>query len=232
MIHISLAKEQVIQMLTIQHESELALHPDWTKQAWPFHMAIIVEVGELIEHTTWKWWKDTSKVITPEAMQQIHLELVDIWHFGMSIKLIQFNLDIEGIADRIIHDLKDIISYEPPVKARVEDIGISNYLIETTVNLVSRAAVFDFDVLEFLIVCAGCGLDPLRLYNLYLAKNILNQFRQANGYKEGTYQKIWQGREDNAWLMDIINENEKVTADMLWSKLYDMYAYRNNVNMP
>ena len=29
-------------------------------------------------------------------------------------------------------------------------------------------------------------------------------FRQDKGYKEGTYQKIWNGREDNEYLVEII----------------------------
>ena len=30
-------------------------------------------------------------------------------------------------------------------------------------------------------------------------------FRQDKGYKEGTYQKIWNGREDNEYLVEIID---------------------------
>jgi hypothetical protein len=33
----------------------------------------------------------------------------------------------------------------------------------------------------------------------------LNFFRQDHGYKEGTYQKVWNGREDNEHLVDVLN---------------------------
>ena len=30
------------------------------------------------------------------------------------------------------------------------------------------------------------------VYRAYFVKNILNEFRQKNGYKTGTYKKIWK----------------------------------------
>ena len=30
------------------------------------------------------------------------------------------------------------------------------------------------------------------IYRAYFVKNLLNEFRQKNGYKKGTYQKIWK----------------------------------------
>jgi len=32
----------------------------------------------------------------------------------------------------------------------------------------------------------------------------LNIFRQDNGYKDGSYQKVWDGREDNEHLADVL----------------------------
>ncbi len=50
------------------------------------------------------------------------------------------------------------------------------------------------------------NLDFDELYRIYSGKYTLNAFRQDNGYKDGTYQKVWNdGREDNEHLMDIIN---------------------------
>jgi hypothetical protein len=44
------------------------------------------------------------------------------------------------------------------------------------------------------------------LYKQYVSKNVLNFFRQDHGYKEGSYQKIWQGKEDNEHLVEVIRE--------------------------
>ena len=35
-------------------------------------------------------------------------------------------------------------------------------------------------------------------------KNVLNFFRQDHGYQEGTYVKLWQGREDNEHLSELL----------------------------
>lgn len=44
---------------------------------------------------------------------------------------------------------------------------------------------------------------------LNMGKNVLNRFRQANGYrtaiKEGTYRKLWGGREDNEHLFPALD---------------------------
>jgi hypothetical protein len=45
-----------------------------------------------------------------------------------------------------------------------------------------------------------------KIYKLYMGKNILNKFRQDNGYKLKTYKKIWNGQEDNVYLMQIIDK--------------------------
>ena len=42
------------------------------------------------------------------------------------------------------------------------------------------------------------------LYRGYVGKNVLNFFRQDHGYKDGSYVKQWNGREDNEHLVDIL----------------------------
>jgi hypothetical protein len=39
-----------------------------------------------------------------------------------------------------------------------------------------------------------------------VGKNVLNFFRQDHGYKDGSYIKVWQGREDNEHLVDVVNQ--------------------------
>ena len=41
-----------------------------------------------------------------------------------------------------------------------------------------------------------------------LVKNVLNKFRQDNGYKTGEYSKVWFGKEDNVHLEEILNKLE------------------------
>ena len=50
----------------------------------------------------------------------------------------------------------------------------------------------------------ACSLTPEQLYRHYVGKNVLNFFRQDHGYQEGTYVKLWQGREDNEHLSELL----------------------------
>jgi hypothetical protein len=62
-----------------------------------------------------------------------------------------------------------------------------------------------FDVPLFLTIVEQAEMDSDELYRQYVGKNVLNFFRQDHGYKEGTYKKIWNGREDNEHLVEVLN---------------------------
>jgi dimeric dUTPase (all-alpha-NTP-PPase superfamily) len=54
------------------------------------------------------------------------------------------------------------------------------------------------DMLHFWIsMCQVADMDANEVKELYLKKNELNHTRQNKGYKEGTYQKVVDGKEDN-----------------------------------
>jgi hypothetical protein len=50
------------------------------------------------------------------------------------------------------------------------------------------------------------GFDIKELRKLYILKNALNKVRQMNGYKEGTYIKMWGDKEDNYVAREIMGE--------------------------
>ena len=54
------------------------------------------------------------------------------------------------------------------------------------------------------------------------AKNVLNRFRQNNGYKEGSYKKNWNGREDNEVMSEILS-NGVSTIDEIYAALEREY---------
>jgi len=71
----------------------------------------------------------------------------------------------------------------------------------------------------------GDNYEPFNwdsMYKLYIGKNALNAVRQANGYKDGTYQKQWDGAEDNVYLTSIMSERD-YTYDELYTALTDKY---------
>ena len=63
------------------------------------------------------------------------------------------------------------------------------------------------------------------LYRHYVGKNVLNVFRQDNGYRSGDYRKQWQGREDNEHLVELVAELDPASADFA-EALQDALARR------
>jgi hypothetical protein len=64
------------------------------------------------------------------------------------------------------------------------------------------------------------------LYCQYVGKNVLNFFRQDHGYKDGSYQKTWNGREDNEYLVEVmadLDPNDTEYEDKLYSALHNHY---------
>ena len=87
----------------------------------------------------------------------------------------------------------------------------------------------DLDALltHFFELVSMSGLNLHSLYLLYIGKNILNQFRQDNGYKEGTYIKTWDGEEDNVWMQKILEENPDIRPEELYKELAKLYHQVN-----
>lgn len=59
------------------------------------------------------------------------------------------------------------------------------------------------------------------IYRSYLVKNVLNSFRNNNGYKEGTYKKIWNGEEDNDVAFRIAANATEIAPEDLEAYLID-----------
>lgn len=177
---------QIQQMLELQHQMNTKVHPQWFNQGFAWHRAIWVECAEMLDHFGWKWWKKQD----PDT-EQVMLELVDILHFGLSMR-IDGNTSFEVIAQTLGQQL------EQPTLA--DDFP-------QTLERLAGAAVTQqiFDAHAF----AGCmqqiGLSFDQMFRMYVGKNTLNMFRQNNGYKSGEYIKVWNGREDNEHLMDILH---------------------------
>jgi hypothetical protein len=70
-----------------------------------------------------------------------------------------------------------------------------------------------FSVAQFAILMHACDLSFDDLYRHYVGKNVLNFFRQDHGYKEGSYQKEWNGREDNEHLSELMEVLDSESND-------------------
>ncbi len=75
----------------------------------------------------------------------------------------------------------------------------------------------------FATLIADAGMDWNALYKSYVGKNVLNFFRQDNGYKDGTYIKIWEGHEDNVVLATLQDDFPGDTPEELYARLVEQY---------
>lgn len=159
------------------------INPDWRTAGNEWYRATWIECAEMLDHYGWKWWKHQQ----PD-MEQVILEIVDIWHFILS-DLLESQPDAGLIADQLLgyfdqqHEQQDI-------RLAIESLARQ--------TLDQKAAA----VQEFIELLAAVSLNLDDLYRGYIGKNVLNFFRQDHGYKQGTYQKVWGGREDNEYLVE------------------------------
>lgn len=201
-------KQALVNMLTMQHNMNTRVHENWVQQNFEWYRAAWIECGELIDHYGFKWWKKQE----PD-MEQARLEVIDIWHFGMSALFVE-DKTIEQIAQEINSELAGHEVIETGVREATESLAL--HCLET----------HSFSPSRFWDLMLAVGLDFESLYVAYVGKNVLNFFRQDHGYKEGTYVKNWQGREDNEHLVDLVSEldgSAEDFADQVYQALESRY---------
>ncbi len=178
-------KQKIITMLELQDDMNSKVNADWRNAGNEWYRAIWIESAEMLEHFGWKWWKKQ----VPEVMQ-VKLEVVDIVHFALSIRLEQ-GQSLQNMAAEIAAEF---------------DSPESTDDIRTSIELLAKQTLIDqgahFSIIAGVMQHLDMPFDEL--FEIYVGKNVLNMFRQDNGYKEGTYQKVWDGREDNECLADIM----------------------------
>ena len=181
---------------------------------------IHMEVAELIESTPWKHWKNIN---SEPDMNNIHVELVDIWHFLMSYILQETNVPkaVSLVNTHCIYEAAKDVDVNLMVK-EAEKLSYISLAIDTG-NMPSFSGIERF-IDQFFRCCKISGLSFMWLQKLYIGKNCLNQFRQDNGYKEGHYIKVWNGNEDNVVMVSLLEKMDDVSFDDLYAKLREEYS--------
>lgn len=201
-------KPAIVTMLKLQDQMNQKVHPQWISQNYEWYRAIWIECAELMDHVGYKWWKHQTNDI-----EQVRLEVVDIWHFGLSA-LFSEGADIEHMAGQI----QEAIEQHAPDARDIRD---------ATERLAQHClTTHGFSVDLFCSLLDAVDLDFDSLYRAYVGKNVLNFFRQDHGYKEGTYVKNWAGREDNEHLVEVVSELDSSAADfadLLYQALSERY---------
>lgn len=222
--------DKILQMLELQQELNDATNGlgwengitkngkviDWKRCTY-------LECAELIESYPWKHWKNID---AKADYANIKIEAVDIWHFIMSQALEDYKLGNLGNIDilaRNINDLANFSTFSGDIKENFKDdyeqIATVEVLMKTLFCETSTQKLME----SFIDVAVQSGLNLDALYQLYVGKNILNKFRQDHGYKDGTYIKIWNGKEDNVIMQGFLEENQDASPQELYAALKKVY---------
>ena len=210
-----LTQQHIATMLSLQDKMNSKVNPEWLNAGYGYLRAAMVESVEAIEHHGWKWWKAQTK-----DQAQLQMELVDIWHFALSDFLIRYHGNIDQAASHLAEELAashDNLDFDGATYYFAEQSLLDN--LELMAGL---CAAKRFSVSLFIKIVAQCEMPAAELYRQYVGKNVLNFFRQDNGYKEGSYVKTWDGREDNEHLVEVLEAldvNEKSYSEMVYEGL-------------
>jgi dimeric dUTPase (all-alpha-NTP-PPase superfamily) len=183
-------------MLELQERMNRKIDPEWRAAGYEFLRAVLVESVEALEHYGWKWWKRQDP-----NLEQLRIELIDIWHFLLSHYLDGAQGDRAAAAQRIARD------WQAPAEIALDGATTRIAGADTRTRLELLAALSALRRVSLPLFCSlleDCGIDAERLYRDYVSKNVLNHFRMDHGYKSGAYEKIWEGREDNEHMAEIL----------------------------
>ena len=182
-----------------------------------WYRCIYMEAAEAIDSFNWKHWKNIN--VEPD-WADIKVELVDIWHFIMS----------EAIR---VGDQSYANQYEGVDAIGDLDSKVLLQTLEKILSLAAQAKIEDNDnaVREtidlFFVALSHIGMDTGELYKRYVVKNQLNTFRQKNGYKDGSYIKIWGDVEDNVVAFSMMDSDPEISPTELYRQLESTYASLN-----
>jgi len=225
--------EKVLEMLLLQQELNDATNGEgWeagkTKNGKTINWkrCIYMECAEMVDSFAWKHWK---AIDADPDWANLQIEVIDVWHFIMSLGLEDFAQNFRGSLDDLAMQISQEAGY---IKLQTEsrlDYATPNEIMAKVEDLILNSVNRDhldgpklFE--DFFDLAYMSGLNLNDLYRLYVGKNILNQFRQDHGYKEGTYVKVWNGKEDNVVMQALWEENAALTPKTLYGALQKSYA--------
>jgi len=227
--------DKILLMLQLQAQLNDATNgEEWTKGVTKngkiinWKRCIYMECAEMVDSFSWKHWKSIDK--EPDwANHQI--EVIDVWHFIMSLSIENYAQNFKGGVEDLSLMVSDLESFTQ-LQTQSKNFASQDEVItkvENLIRLVINRDDFTLETLinEFFDLVVMSGLNLESLYRLYVGKNILNQFRQDNGYKDGSYIKVWNGEEDNVVMKRIWEENGDIKPDLLYKELTKAYISLN-----
>lgn len=212
---------QLKELFEIQDATNEKAVPNWREQSLAWDQAILVESGEFIDHMGYKWWSKKEPDI-----KQAQMELIDILHFLLSVTMdwndptdLSTESGTQVIAGTIFKSVNETQPPEP------ED----NYFARTSALSLNKS-LYSGELINawyyWADMCLQVGLGWAEVYAKFIGKAALNRFRWENGYGSA-YQKIWNGREDNEYLTELVEAalagNVEPSVELFSKQLQDLY---------
>ena len=223
--------DKILLMLQLQNQLNDATNgEDWPKgvtkngKTINWNRCIYMECAEMVDSFSWKHWKSINQEPDWDNLQ---IEVIDVWHFIISLGIEDYSKNLKGGIEDLAINISQLESFS---KIDVQNATFASQdeviaKVENIILLSLQKETLDLEALigEFFDLVLMSGLDLQTLYRLYVGKNILNQFRQDNGYKDGSYIKVWNGEEDNVVMKRIWESNSDIKPDLLYKELTKLY---------
>ena len=223
--------DKILLMMQLQAQLNDATNgEEWTKgrtkngKKINWKRCIYMECAEMVDSFSWKHWKSIHQEADWDNLQ---IEVVDVWHFIISLAIENYAQNMKGGIEDLAINISQLESFST--------IDVKNNKFDTQDNIIAKVEniirlslsqdTLDIELLiaEFFDLAVMSGLDLETLYRLYVGKNILNQLRQDNGYKDGSYIKIWNGEEDNVVMKRVWEKDANIKPDALYKELTKLY---------
>ncbi|MEA3370631.1 MAG: dUTP diphosphatase [Campylobacterota bacterium] len=223
--------DKILLMLQLQAQlNDSTNGEDWTKgvtkngKTINWRRCIYMECAEMVDSFSWKHWKSINKEPDWDNLQ---IEVVDVWHFIMSLAIENYSLNFKGGIEDLAINISELPSFST-IDTQNSSFGVQDRVIEKVENII-RLSLEEGELKleemlsQFFDLALMSALNLETLYRLYVGKNILNQFRQDNGYKDGSYIKVWDGEEDNVVMKRVWEENGDIKPEQLYKELAKAY---------
>jgi len=191
-------------------------------------LCVTSEAMELIDSFAWEHWKLVDR---PIDLPNAKTELVDIFHFVMSevIRVVETEVAYEELDEAIDKSVKYLDSKN---NNECKSLDIISECVRVLIITFNSKSSIDEKFFAFWDLMDAMGVSFRELAVRYLAKNALNTLRQDNGYAKGTYNKFWNGKEDNYYAQTVADEiissgSETPTVGIIYSKLQEIYMTTN-----
>jgi hypothetical protein len=144
------------------------------------YLALIEELGEYVASLGYQDWK-----VVPRDEENMLVELADICIFAMNC---EYYDEIKPKISPVVYDRKHL-GFTPDLA-----------FVDEVLSMINNK---EFNTIPSFIVT-----NRPQVLTVIEGKQTLNVIRQAYGYKEGKYNKYWNGVQDNEVMMSLVRNGE------------------------